>query len=209
MHPLYGLFLLDHLGQADDHELIQVLESLLEMPGSVAKSLRVPPPEDLPPGKLATEFIDPTILTRGLASHEDLYPPADQSDVMPELRRYPIPLAQKVKMVFESEIDHAGGLSVNPVWCIGDLLHYAGDKGVDFDKFVRSHDLVKQEGILFKHLLRMILLCGEFAQLTPANADPIAWQEKLDGIAAKLTDACRQVDPQSTDESLAELNEAP
>ncbi len=41
-HPIYGLFLLDYLGRADDAEIIQILESLLEMPGSVAKSLRVP-----------------------------------------------------------------------------------------------------------------------------------------------------------------------
>ncbi len=86
---------------------------------------------------------------------------------MPELRRWPIPLAQKVRMLFESEIDHAGGLSVNPVWAVGDLLHHGGD----LDKFVRSRDLTKQEGILFKHCLRLILLCGEFARLTPTGAD--------------------------------------
>ena len=102
VHPLYGLFLMDYLGKADDHELIQILESLLEMPGSVAKSLRVPWPDELPPGKLSNETVDPAILTRGLASHEDLHPPADQSDVMPELRRYPIPLAQKMRMLFET-----------------------------------------------------------------------------------------------------------
>ena len=204
VHPLYGLWLMDHLAKADDHELIQVLESLLEMPGTVAKSLRVPPPEDLPPGRLATEFIDPALLTRGLASADDLYPPADQSDVMPELRRWPIPLAQKVRMLFESEIDHAGGLSVTPVWCVGDLLHHGGD----FDRFVRSRDLTKQEGIVFKHLLRTILLCGEFARLTPTDADAVVWRDKLNGIATALTETCRRVDPQSTDELLEEADDA-
>ena len=204
IHPLYGLFLMEHLGKADDHELIQILESVLEMPGSVAKSLRVPPPEELPPGRLSTEFIDPTILTRGLAAHEDLYPPADQSDVMPELRRYPIPLAQKVRMVFESEVDHAGGLSVTPVWAVGDLLHHGGN----FDAFVRSRDLTKQEGVLFKHLLRMILLCGEFARLTPTGTDAETWRTKLNGIADALTIACRTVDPQSTDELLEEMEDS-
>jgi hypothetical protein len=67
---------------------------------------------------------------------------------------------------------------------------------------------VKQEGILFKHLLRMILLCGEFAQLTPTDADPEAWRARLKGIADVLTTACRTVDPQSTDELLEELDEA-
>src|SRR5207248_8881254 len=129
-------------------------------------------------------------------TQEDLYPQADQSDVPPELRKYPVPLAQKMRMLFESEIDHAGGLSVTPVWAVGDLLQHGGD----FDKFVRARDLVKQEGILFKHLLRMILLCGEFSQLTPVNAVPADWQASLKGIAETLTAACRAVDPQCTDE---------
>lgn len=203
VHPLYGLFLMDYFAKADDQELVQILESLLEMPGSVAKLLRVPWPDRLPPGPLATEVVDPAILTSGLAAHDDLYPPPDQSDLPPELRKYPIPLAQKMRMLFENEIDHAGGLFVTPVWAVGDLLEHGGD----FDKFVRARDLVKQEGILFKHLLRMILLCGEFAQLTPANVDPEAWRTKLNRIAAVLTSACRSVDPQSTDEILEEMVE--
>ncbi len=201
VHPLYGLFLIDHLGKADDHELIQILESVLEMPGSVAKAVRVPWPDDLPPGRLSTEVVDPAILTRGIASHDDLYPPADQSDLPPEQRRYPIPLAQKVKLLFENEIDHAGGLFVTPVWAVGDLLEYGGE----FDKYVRARDLTKQEGILFKHLLRMILLCAEFGQLTPPGLSPADWTAKLNGIASVLTAACRAVDPQSTDELLEEL----
>ena len=52
VHPLYGLYLVDYLGRADDAELIQILESLLEMPGSVARMLRVPKPNELPPGPL-------------------------------------------------------------------------------------------------------------------------------------------------------------
>ncbi len=201
VHPLYGLFLMDYLGSAEPHELIQILESLLEMPGTVAKSVRVPWPADLPPGRLTLETIDPAILTTGLATQEDLYPQADQSDTPPELRKYPIPLAQKMRMLFENTIDHAGGLFITPVWAVGDLLAHGGN----FDPFVRSRDLVKQEGILFKHLMRMILLCGEFAQLTPKGADPQAWQTTLRGIAQVLTNACRAVDPQFTEETLEEL----
>src|SRR6185437_11335975 len=200
VHPLYGLFLMDYLGKADQNETIQILESLLEMPGSVAKSVRVPWPDELPPGKLSTEIVDPAILLAGLATHDDLYPQADQSDVPPELRKYPVPLAQKMRMLFENTIDHAGGLFISPVWAVGDLLEHGGD----FDKFVRSRDLVKQEGILFKHLLRMILLCGEFAQVTPHGMAGEAWKGLMNEIAETLTKACRTVDPQSTDEMLEE-----
>lgn len=203
VHPLYGLFLLDHLATADDAELAQVLESLLEMPGTVARLVRVPRPDELPPGPLATQVVDPAILTRGLATHDDLYPPADQSDVEPALRKYPIPLAQKIRMLFESEIDHAGGLFTTPVWAAGELLA----RGTDFDRFVRALDLVKQEGVLFKHFLRLILLCREFGQLTPAKVDPAAWQARLRSISDRLTIACRAVDPHSTDAALEEAAE--
>ena len=106
-------------------------------------------------------------------------------------------------MLFENEIDHAGGLFVTPVWAVGDLLAH----GCNFDAFVRSRDLVKQEGILFKHVLRMILLCNEFAQLTPNDVGANTWREKLRGIADVLTASCRSVDPQCTDEMLDELIE--
>jgi superfamily II DNA/RNA helicase len=205
VHPLYGLYLMDHLGKADRPELIQILESLLAMPGSVAKGVRVPWPDQLPPGKLALEVVDPAILTSGLATADDLYPPPDQSDLPPELRKYPIPLAQKMRMLFENTIDHAGGLYVTPVWAVGDLLQ----RGGNFDQFVRSRDLVKQEGILFKHILRMILLCDEFTQLTPQGITPADWEVRLREIAEVLTTACRAVDPQSTDEMLEEMAEEP
>jgi hypothetical protein len=110
-----------------------------------------------------------------------------------------------MKMVFESEIDHAGGLFVTPVWAAGDLLL----RGGTFDQFVRARDLVKQEGIIFRHLLRMILLCAEFARLTPRQADAQQWQAKLNAWADTLTAACRAVDPQSTDDALEELIEDP
>ena len=53
-------------------------------------------------------------------------------------------------------------VKVWPVWVAGDVLQFG-----DFQKYVTSRDLTKQEGLIFRHLLRMILLCGEFTQLTP------------------------------------------
>ena len=51
-------------------------------------------------------------------------------------------------------------------------------------------------------MLRLILLLGEFSQLTPPNLDPLAWREELRALALKLTESCRQVDPNSTDFAL-------
>ena len=50
----------------------------------------------------------------------------------------------------------------------------------------------------------MILLCGEFAQVTPKGVEPDVWQARLTAIADVLTKSCREVDPQSTDELLEE-----
>jgi len=62
--------------------------------------------------------------------------------------------------------------------------------------------LQKQEGIIFRHLLRLILLIGEFAQLSPPDLDPRQWREEMQEIADRLTDSCRTVDPTSTDKAL-------
>jgi hypothetical protein len=61
---------------------------------------------------------------------------------------------------------------------------------------VTTRRLAKQEGIVFRHVLRFILLCDEFLQHVPADT---VWHDELLDISARLTDACRRVDTHSTD----------
>src|SRR5262249_40176454 len=89
-------------------------------------------------------------------------------------------------------------LHTQSVWGAGELLRFGGN----FNKYVQSRDLVKQEGIVFRHLLRLILLLGEFAQVSPPEADPAAWQAELRDLAEQLTASCRAVDPASRDEMI-------
>ncbi|MBL4883935.1 MAG: DEAD/DEAH box helicase, partial [Planctomycetaceae bacterium] len=42
VNPIYACFLQEYLGQADEIEQIQIIESVLEVPGSVARDVRVP-----------------------------------------------------------------------------------------------------------------------------------------------------------------------
>jgi hypothetical protein len=49
-----------------------------------------------------------------------------------------------------------------------------------------------------------VLLCNEFAQLTPKSIDPPTWVARLTSISGVLTASCRAIDPQSTDETLEE-----
>jgi hypothetical protein len=84
------------------------------------------------------------------------------------------------------------------------LLRYAGN----FNLYVRTRDLVKQEGIIFRHLLRLILLCGEFAQVCPKETTPEEWQGFLRELGDQLTASCRAVDPASTDEIIQQAHAA-
>jgi hypothetical protein len=207
VNPLYAIFLLEHLGRADQAERIQALESVLELPGSLLSRVRAPQPDVLPPGPLATEFVDRELIRRGLATAEELYPPSDDEEPrgMFRERRFAIPLADKLRLLFLSEFPDVRDFRITPVWVVGDLLHFAGD----FDKYVRGRDLTKQEGLIFRHLLRMILLCGEFAQLTPPELDPDDWQRELRELADLLTTTCRAVDPESTDKVLESMQQGP
>jgi hypothetical protein len=86
------------------------------------------------------------------------------------------------------------------VWVAGEILEFGGD----FNKYITSKRLQKQEGIIFRHLLRLILLIHEFKQLCPPDTTEEEWTEDLQDMADRLTDCCRIVDSGSTDKALAE-----
>ncbi|MFN4258423.1 MAG: DEAD/DEAH box helicase [Gemmataceae bacterium] len=197
VHPLYGAFLIDHLGIADRHERLQAFESVLEMPKPLLRHVRVPFADQLPPGPLATTRLDPELVQRGLISAKVLMPSSeeDEDDEDEEEFQRPPTLAEKLTLLFEAEYPDVTDLYTQSVWAAGELQRYAGD----FNLFVKARDLVKQEGIIFRHLLRLILLLGEFAQLTPPETTAEAWQADLRDLSEKLTASCRAVDPASTD----------
>ena len=66
----------------------------------------------------------------------------------------------------------------------------------------------KQEGIIFRHLLRLILLCGEFAQVCPEGMAKEEWEAELRDLSDRLTASCRAVDPASTDEVIQQAHAA-
>ncbi len=194
VNPLYGLFLTQHLGIAAPEERIQAWESVLDFPRALLKQVRVPLPDRMPPGPLATTYIDLEIVNRGILPAGDLYPPFDR-DIPFEERKWPPALAEKLRMLFDSLHPEVDPGSITPVWIAGDLFEFSGD----FYKYVGGRDLAKQEGLVFRHLLRLALLLGEFSQIAPPEIDPQAWKEELRDIALRLTESCRAIDPSSTD----------
>ena len=204
VHPLYGAFLLQHLGIADRNERLQAFESVLEMPRSVLRYVRVPWQEDLPPGPLALTRLDADLISRGLIVVKA--PPAEGEEdnddewtpSWEEREQRPPTLAEKLRLLFDATYPEVTDVTTQSVWAAGELLRFGGN----FNKFVQSRDLVKQEGILFRHLLRLILLLGEFTQVTPEGVASDVWQAELRDIADQLTASCREIDPTSTDEAI-------
>ncbi len=198
IHPVFGDWLVDLLGMADPHERIQALEAVLEMPGPLLRYVRVPP--DVPPGNLAISYLDPELVARGLMAAPAGPGDEEQEDEWTDegvFERPPM-LADKLRVLFEALYPELAGIKCQPVWSAGELLEFHGD----FDAYVRGRDLVKQEGVIFRHLLRLILVCGELAAITPKDTDQAEWQGFLNDLARRLTESCRAVDPASTDEAI-------
>ncbi|MDX1948577.1 MAG: DEAD/DEAH box helicase [Pirellulaceae bacterium] len=211
INPLYGVYLVNQLGIASREERIQAFESVLEMPGSVAKFVRVPRYDDMPPGPLATTRLDIELLQMGLATPEQLgAKPAEEDEddrrrreMFPEEKVWPLTLGEKLRLLFDATFPHVHSLFTNSVWAAGEVLEFGGN----FNKFITSRGLQKQEGVIFRHLLRMILLVKEFLPFTPPDCTSDEWQAELRDIADRLTDCCHRVDPTSTDQALAEAEE--
>ena len=208
INPLFAIFLINQLGIADRNERIQAMESVLELPGSVAHYVRVPRQDELPPGPLATMRLDAQLLQLGLATPEELSPSArdEQDEDRRRLeddgeRKWILTVAEKLRRLFDFDYAGVHDLRTTPVWAAGELLLFGGD----FNKYVTSKSLQKQEGMVFRHALRLILLVNEFLQLSPADTTEEEWHADLSDIAARLTESCRQVDPESTDKALEEV----
>jgi superfamily II DNA/RNA helicase len=214
INPLYGVFLVNQIGIASREERIQALESVLEMPGSVAKHVRVPKYEEMPPGPLATTRLDSELLTMGLATPEQLGArPAEEASGgrespegsgrrlgMFEEKVWPLTLGEKLRLLFDATFPEVHSLYTTSVWAAGEVLEFGGN----FNKYITSRGLQKQEGVIFRHLLRLILLVKEFQQFTPPDCSADEWLAELRDIADRLADCCRRVDPQSTDKVLEE-----
>ncbi len=219
VHPLYGIFLIHQLGIADDQELLQAVESVLELPRSIWNYVHVPSHDDLPPGPLAVQRLDPLLLHLGLALPDQLTgrKAEDDEDAKEERRRRQrrgfaeeaprvFTLAEKLELLFCHDYPDIRDLRLTPVWVAGELLEFGGQ----FHKYISAKSLQKQEGLIFRHLLRLILLLGEFKQLCPAELTGEDWAARLDGLIAAFTQTCREVDPESTEKVVEQIeSEAP
>jgi len=109
-------------------------------------------------------------------------------------------LPYKLQRLFQFDFPYVDDLRITPVWVVGEVLNY----GEDFNKYITSNKLQKQEGMILRHLLRFVLLIDEVAELCPPDMEHEQWQDEIWPIADQLEVICRKADPQSTEEWLAE-----
>lgn len=209
INALYGVFLAGHLAIADDTERLLALESALGLPGTVARHVRVPKLEELPAGPLATTRLDDRLLELGLATQAELVGQQRNDDddepqrrigdgLFEEERVWVISIGEKLRRLFNYDFPNVHDVQTVAVHVAGEVLEFAGN----FNKYIVARGLQKQEGILFRHLLRLVLLLDEMATIPPVESTEEEWEDRIDDLIDRLTECCRQVDPESTDETL-------
>jgi hypothetical protein len=195
--PLYGAFLTRQLHRASLEEKVQALESVLQVPPSIIRALRLP--WDMPPGPLQQESLKAQLLQMGIALMSetgDLVAPKDEDegeDYMEEDKpQRPLTLPEMLKALFDALLVSPEDVYVQPKWAAGAVF----EMGCDFYKFIRNKDLAKNEGLVLRHLLRLIILAGEFTSRSDGDPDFVR-------IGELATMVCFQVDPRYTDRFLA------
>lgn len=191
--PLYGVFLAEQLVHGNFDEKVQVLESVLDVPPVIVR--RVPLPE-LPKGPLQTQVIEPLMIQMGVVLAQPAAEPEyhDRFDNRydDEEEELPPTFPEMLKLAFEAKLAVPEPVSVQDKWIAGGAFQM----NCEFHKFTRAANLIKQEGIVLRHLLRLVILTGEFLELTE---DP-----DYEGIGELATRCCQRVDRRYTDRFLAE-----
>jgi superfamily II DNA/RNA helicase len=199
--PLYGEFLRNQLVHADYDEKLQALDSVLLVPPAIERTVRLP---IRPPGPLQTNVLQPMLIQMGVAvTHADggVVLPKDEDEGEDyweeEEEPRPLTLPEMLKALFDAKLATPEDIPVQPKWAAGGVFEIEGD----FYKFIRAHDLAKNEGLILRHLLRLTILTGEF--LTRSGGDPD--YERIGELATRV---CRGVDPRYTDRFLEAEAEA-
>ncbi|MCH7884991.1 MAG: DEAD/DEAH box helicase [Planctomycetes bacterium] len=199
--PLYGAFLCKQLVKGNFEEKLLALESVLSMPPAIERKMGLP--DHLEPGPLQIEVLEPKLLGMGLVlSHPDGGVMAVDDVTQPEYweekeTRPRLSLPEMLKTLFDATLETPEEMFIQPKWVAGGIIESSGD----FFKFVRARDLVKNEGLALRHLLRLVILAGEFA--TRSDGDP-----DYARIGELVTRICEQVDPRYTDRFLAAEQES-
>jgi len=192
--PLYGAFLSEQLVRSSFEEKILALESVLEIPPVIERRVRIP---EMEPGPLQRDVLAPLMIRMGVTIARAAGPAEEEEDAEepgywdePQEEERPPTFPEMLRIVFESRLAAPEPVFVQPKWVGGGVLEAGGH----FYRFVASRNLVKQEGIVLRHLLRLVILAGEFFERTE---DP-----DYERLGHLMTRVCQDVDPRYTDRFL-------
>ncbi len=199
--PLFGEFLATTLNYSSFEEKLLALEAVLELPAAILRNVRIP--EDLPKGPLQEKVLEPLMTQMGVKVARTPVTEDEDDEVEPRPRRWvdkweeveeerPPTFPEMLKIAFEARLAAPEPTFVQPKWVAG----HAFERDGDFFKCVRALDLIKQEGLILRHLLRLVILASEFF----CRAEDPDYQR----IAELATKTCQRVDRSYTDRFLAE-----
>ena len=193
LEPMYGCFLANELGPASFDEKLFALESVLSVPPQVVRAAGVPIWEA---GPLQEHVLEPMMIAMGVKLAPPEPDPEEERErefnPWKEEEERPPTFPEMLKLAFESKLLTPEDTYVQTKWLAGGII----DSQDDFNKFVASRSLQKNEGVIFRHLLRLVILSSEFEKLTE---DP-DYRE----IGERVTLACEQVDSSYTERFLAQ-----
>ncbi len=194
--PLFGEFLREQLSSSSFEEKILALEAALPLPPVLGRRVQIP--EELEPGPLQKDVLEPTLLKMGIVlSGEDGGVVAVDDDEYedywdPDDSQTPLTLPEMLKALFDAKLETPEIIYLQPKWVAGAIFDMNGE----FFPYVRARDLAKNEGLILRHLLRLVTLAGEFSQRSGGDPD-------YTRLADLATDICQRVDPRYTDRFLA------
>ncbi|MCG3125376.1 MAG: hypothetical protein CHACPFDD_00194 [Phycisphaerae bacterium] len=196
--PLYADYLCEMLARADVEEKMLALESVLQIPPGIDRRVRIP--AELPPGPLQRDELQPLMIQMGIvvAHHAAAEDDADEFSDDPwddEEPQRPPNFPEMLKLVFEARLPNPEPVFIQPKRIAGAAFELEGE----FYKLVKAFDLVKQEGIILRHLLRLVILAGEFF----AHTEDPDYQR----IGELATRTCQRVDRKYTERFLADARD--
>ncbi|MCK4341473.1 MAG: DEAD/DEAH box helicase [Phycisphaerae bacterium] len=202
--PLFGDFLAEQLTRSNFDEKILALEAVLEVPPPILRHCRIP--EDMPKGPLQEQILEPLLISMGVKLAEDFAREREEQEAerggrrwldpwereTEEEKEYPPTFPKMLKIAFEAKLTEPEPALVQPKWIAGDAFARDGE----FFKCVKALNLIKQEGIVLRHLLRLVILAGEFYLRTE---DP-----DYQRLGELTTKTCTRVDEKYTQRFLSE-----
>ncbi len=158
------------------------------------RNLRLP---ELPPGPLQSDVLMPNLIAMGIAltGTEGGIVAADAEEDESAFEDEPqrkMTFPEMLKALFDAKLAAPEEFPVQAQWVAGGVAEHEKN----FYKFIKARGLEKNEGLILRHLLRLVILAGEFHTLSDGDPDYVQ-------ISELATMICMQVDPRYTDRFLA------